>query len=191
MNDLDRLYGEMKGCSMCRLRAACTQVVTCVGCTDKPKVMIVGEAPGEDEDTEGEPFVGRAGQCLREALRATKYINKSNCLITNVVHCRPPKNKFPTDDVASICVGKWLTREIDLAKPERILLLGNVPLKFVANMHGITACRGQWYSIRGIRTMATYHPSYVIRCDGKGDMSVRSDFERDIAEVAEDACRKE
>ena len=188
MSELDDLYGEMKGCSLCKLRAGCTQVVTSIGCTDKPKVLIIGEAPGEDEDAEGEPFIGKAGQCLRNVLRDTGILNRSNCLITNTVKCRPPKNKFPSDDIAGICVGKWLLKEIELAKPERMILLGNTPLQFVANMTGITSCRGQWYSIRGIRTMATYHPSYVLRCDSSGRMMhIRNDFEHDIAEVADEA----
>lgn len=180
------LYKEMASCNSCKLRAGCTQVVPGTGKIDSPILMIIGEAPGADEDEQGEPFVGMAGQVLRRALRATGVINRTNTLITNVVHCRPPANKFPTDESASICVGKWLANEILLAKPKRLMLLGNVPLKYVAGMTGITSHRGTWITAMGVRTMPTYHPSYIIRQDGQGDMRTRALWESDILEVAEE-----
>jgi DNA polymerase len=146
--------------------------------------MIVGEAPGADEDEKGEPFIGPAGEILREVVRATKILNKSNTLITNVCKCRPPKNKFPKDESADICMSNWFWKEFEIAKPERMLLLGSTPLKYVANMEGITACRGQWYRIKGVRTMATFHPSYILRTDRDGTMYQRNMFESDINEVA-------
>lgn len=185
---LAELYEQKKLCQACVLRSACQQVVVGTGQYENPTLMVVGEAPGSDEDIQGEPFVGRAGQLLREALRETSILNRRNTLISNTLGCRPPKNKFPTDDSPSICVSKWLMNEINEAKPQRMLLLGGQALKYVAGLEGITACRGQWYNVMGVRTMATYHPSYVLRCDDDGRLNVRKDFEGDIAAVAEEVA---
>lgn len=181
---LDELYKEMISCTACKLRSVCTQVVTSIGNRKNPILLIVGEAPGAEEDEYGEPFVGKAGETLRHVLRMTKIINKNNTLITNTIHCRPPANKFPKDDSPLICVGKWLNKEIETAHPKRMLLLGNTPLKYVAALKGITSIRGQWLNVKGIRTMATYHPSYVMRKDNLGEIQTRGNFERDIFEVA-------
>jgi DNA polymerase len=182
------LYEEMKSCNACGLREMCRQVVPSVGQTDAPRLLIIGEAPGEQEDIQGEPFVGVAGKLLRLVLRETGVLNRANTLIANTIRCRPPNNKFPRDECPSICVGKWLNQEIALAKPDRMLLLGNVPLKYVAGLTGITRMRGQWISARGIRTMPTFHPSYVMRQENEGDPSARSDFESDIGEVAREVA---
>ena len=149
-------------------------------------LFICGESPGSDEDEQGEPFVGRAGQCLRVVLRDTKVINRSNTIISNVIRCRPPGNKFPEDESASICVSSWLFKEIELTKPKRMMLLGNRALKHVAGMSGISSVRGNWIIARGIRTMPTFHPSYVMRRERDGDMQAREQFERDIFEVAQE-----
>lgn len=183
---LENIYEDMLSCNACKMRAGCTKVVPATGKMDSPILMVVGEAPGQEEDDAGEPFVGRAGQALRKAIRDTKVLNRTNTIITNVLKCRPPGNRFPTDESASICVGKWLSREIELAKPKRLLLLGNVPLKYVASMSGITMHRGKWVEAMGIRSMPTYHPSYVLRQDGQGDMQTRALWERDIEEMAEE-----
>lgn len=181
---LDELYKAKIHCNSCKLRKGCMQVVPGIGCRDNPILIIIGDGPDKTDDEEGEPFIGPAGECLRTVLRATKIITRSNTLLTNVLGCRPPKNKFPSDDPPDICVSRWLSEEIRLAKPQRMLLLGGTPLRYVADMDGITKARGQWYTVRGIRTMATYHPSFVLRKDKEGMMNVRAEFERDIHEVA-------
>jgi uracil-DNA glycosylase len=181
---LEELYTKMKSCNACKMRSLCTQVVPAEGQINSPKLLIVGEAPGADEDREGRPFVGMAGQLLREVLRETKILNKGNTLISNVMKCRPPDNKFPKNDCPSICVSLWLNKEIELAKPQRMLLLGAQPLKFVAGLTGVTLCRGKWYEVKGVRTMITFHPSYVARQDRAGDLSTRRQFEDDIYQVA-------
>lgn len=183
---LSEMYEAKKQCNACRLRKGCTQVVAGAGCLDRPILMIIAEAPGSTEDEEGEPLIGQAGETLRAVLRATGVIKRTNTLMTNVLGCRPPSNKFPKDECPEICVSKWLWEEVALANPERLLLLGGTPLKYVADMEGITACRGQWITVRGIRTLPTYHPSYVMRKDGEGVMTIRADFERDIKELAEE-----
>lgn len=181
---LEELYAEMKNCNACKLRSGCIQVVPSTGNTKDPILMIIGECPGADEDEAGEPFIGKAGETLRHVIRMTKIINKKNTLITNTMHCRPPANKFPTDESPLVCIGKWLNREIEISKPKRMLLLGSTPLKYVAGLKGITQMRGQWLNIKNIRTMATYHPSYVMRKDNMGDVATRRDFENDIFAIA-------
>ncbi len=191
---IDQLYEEMVNCTSCKMRKSCTQVVTAAGQRKNPALMIIGEAPGQQEDEAGEPFVGAAGQSLRAVLRSTGILTRENTLITNVLKCRPPKNKFPTGDAADICVAKWLWEEIRLAAPKRILLLGSVPLEYVAGLEGITACRGQWYTIRGIRTLATFHPQFIFRKDNEGITHFRENWIKDIKEIAaevEEELKKE
>lgn len=186
---MESLYDEMRACNACKMRAGCTQVVTSVGQVNSPTLMIIGESPGEEEDESGEPFVGASGQALRAVLRGGKTLNRTNTLISNVLRCRPPRNKFPSDDSADICVSKWLTREIAEANPKRLLLLGNVPLKYVAGLKGITTHRGRWIEAMGVRTMPTYHPSYILRMDSNGDVQAREQWEADISEVAAEVGR--
>ena len=189
--NLDELCTEMAACRECKMRDGCLQVVPPAGNRVDPLLMIVGEASGEAEDDQGEPFVGPAGQVLRTALRNTKILKRSNTLITNVLKCRPPKNKFPKDESAGICVSRWLWKEIELAKPKRMLLLGGVALEYVGGLEGITKCRGNWYNIKGIRTMATYHPSYVMRMDHEGLTQFFQTFQDDINQVAAEVAEIE
>ena len=178
-------WEQMRACSACRLRKGCNQVVLPVGNRVDPVLLICGEAPGADEDADGEPFVGKAGQVLREVLRRhAAIINKNTTLIANVLGCRPPGNKFPKDECPSTCVALWLNRIIAVTQPKRMLLLGNSPLKHVAGLSGITSMRGNWVTCKGIRTLPTYHPSYVMRSDNAGWVQPRQEFEADIAEVA-------
>lgn len=186
---IQEFYDEMKKCQACDMRKTCNQVVLADGCKEKPILMIVGESPGATEDEEGVPFVGDCGLLLRDVLRATKTLNKKNTIITNVLKCRPPGNKFPKGEHATVCVSKWLMKEIELLKPERLLLLGAVPLKYVGGMKGITSLRGQWYTMHGIRGLATFHPSYVMRQDSAGDIQTRSLFESDIFEIAKEIAQ--
>jgi DNA polymerase len=162
-------WDDMKACTACGMRAKCTQVVLPVGRLENPALLIVGEAPGADEDEQGEPFVGQAGETLREVIRATGVIDKRNTCMTNTIQCRPPGNKFPTKaEVPSVCTNKWVFPMIDMLKPQRMLLLGAKPLKHVAGLDGITKNRGTWFNIRGVRTMATFHPSFIMRKDRRG-----------------------
>jgi DNA polymerase len=160
---------------------------------DTPLLLVVGEAPGADEDREGRPFVGDCGILLREALRASKVLKKNNTIISNTLKCRPPGNKFPQDkNIAKLCVSKWLDKEIAAIEPKRMLLLGNVPLNYLAGLTGITKIRGTWLTVKGVRTMPTFHPSYVIRCMNGGDMETQRLFFADIKTVADEvACVQE
>jgi DNA polymerase len=183
---LDELYSEMAGCQACRLRQCCTQVVLAVGQRKNPALMVIGEAPGKSEDELGEPFVGKAGELVKTVLRNTGILNRQNTIITHTLKCKPPGEKFPKDDCPEICVSKWLWEEIRLAQPKRLLLFGAVPLKYVSGLEGITTLRGQWHMVRGIRTMATFHPSFILRKDGEGYTMFRDNFVKDINEVAQE-----
>lgn len=185
--ELEALYEKMTGCKACKMRQSCFQVVGAVGQTDRPRLLIVGEAPSKADDDSGQPLSGSEGDCLRDALRATGVLNRGNTLYTNVLKCAPP-DKFPRGEPASICSTNWLGREIELAQPQRMLLLGNTPLKYVAGMEKISTCRGQWITVKGIRTLPTFHPRFVLREDARGDMHARRCFEQDIAEVAKEVA---
>jgi DNA polymerase len=128
---------------------------------------------------------------LRACLRETRVINRNNTIISNVLKCRPPNNKFPTDDTPRTCFSKWLSSEIEVLAPKRMLLLGAQALKFVAGMKGITSVRGNWMRARGIRMMATFHPSYVLRQEGEGDPTALASFKGDIANVAAEVAELE
>ena len=125
-------------------------------------LMIVGEAPGEDEDATGSPFVGRAGQLLDKILAAAD-IDRRSVWITNMVKFRPPGNRNPTPEEIAACA-PVLLEEIRLIRPRIIATLGNVPTQWFLNTkEGITRLRGQWGSWHGVRLMPLYHPAYLLR----------------------------
>jgi DNA polymerase len=189
MNESYQKFNEAKlSCRSCEVGMAYDQVVPSDGDTIHPVVMVIGEAPGKDELTQGSPFVGKCGKLLRNNLRVCGC-HSGNTVITNVLPCRPPKNKFPKDnDLVKSCVNKWLMEEIKILKPSIILLVGSTPLKFVLGMKGITSCRGKWYPLKGmgfpVICMPTYHPSYVLRKEHmKEGPEIRLAFVKDIEAV--------
>lgn len=128
--------------------------------------MIIGEAPGRDEDLEGRPFVGRAGQLLDRMLAAID-LDESSVHITNVVYWRPPGNRTPTPQETQIC-RPFLERQVELVKPEVVLLLGGAAAKTVLDTaEGIMRLRGKWRNITfgsaQVRALATLHPAYLLR----------------------------
>ena len=137
------------------------------------RVMFIGEGPGEDEDRQGIPFVGRAGQLLTRMIHAmgldrTAQDAEHGCYIANIVKCRPPANRNPEPEEGSACL-PYLKRQIELVKPEAIILLGAVPLNFLMNRRGITAARGKWLDYKGIPVMPTFHPAYLLRFERTRD----------------------
>ena len=136
------------------------------GCRTAP-LMFIGEGPGEEEDAQGVPFVGRAGQLLTRMIAAMKRDRRSQeassaVYIANIVKCRPPNNRNPLPEEGHACLG-YLRRQIALVKPKVIVLLGAVPLQFLMNRRGITAARGNWLEYEGIPVMPTFHPAFVLR----------------------------
>lgn len=179
-------------CRDCFIGKVYDRVVLGDGNIVKPKVVIVGEAPGKDEVLEGRPFIGKAGKLLRSTLN--KYgFRKTNALITNTIPCRPEDNVFPKDSViVEKCVQKWLLNELKLLDPDYIMVVGATPLKYLLGMNGITKVRGKWYNLnnwhREAKCMPICHPSYVLRkmymAEGK---EIVAQFGDDIKLVAQTA----
>ncbi len=126
------------------------------------QAMLVGEAPGEDEDLSGRPFVGRAGQLLDKVL-ASVGIARDDVYITNIVKFRPPGNRNPRPE--EVAAGEWvLLEQIKLIRPQVIVPLGNVPTQyFLGTTQGITKTRGKWYDWHGVRVFPVFHPAYLLR----------------------------
>jgi uracil-DNA glycosylase len=130
-------------------------------------LMFVGEAPGADEDAQGEPFVGKAGQLLTKIIQATG-LQRSDVYIANILKCRPDMppgsmgNRKPTPEEMATCI-PYLHEQIDLIRPKVLVALGGTAMEGLLNLSGITKLRGHWHSYRGIPLMPTYHPSYLLR----------------------------
>jgi len=125
-------------------------------------LMFVGEAPGRDEDLQGSPFVGRAGQLLTRIIHAMQY-RREEVYITNVIKCRPPDNRTPTGEEIIKCKA-FLLEQIDSIQPRVIVALGRVAAHFfIPDKRGMTALRGNFYEYEGIKIMPTFHPSYLVR----------------------------
>jgi DNA polymerase len=125
--------------------------------------MFVGEAPGADEDRQGKPFVGRAGQLLTDMITKGMGLTREQVYIANVLKCRPPENRTPTEIESDNCIG-YLEEQIAIIRPAFICLLGRVALQgLLKSSAAMGKARGKWYYYKGIPTMVTYHPSYLLR----------------------------
>jgi DNA polymerase len=175
----------------CKVFSHYQKVVQSEGNVENPTFMFVGEAPGADEVEQGRPFVGMAGERLRKELRKFPDIfNKSTTLITNIIPCRPLKNQFPDNvEIVYGCMDRWLSPEIALTKPKVLVTLGNVPLKNLVGLEGITNNRGWWRTLNwkshNMLCFSTFHPSYVIRLERMKDAEKVKMFENDIAQIAD------
>ncbi len=162
MEDIWRDIGDCKRCGLCEGR---TQVVNTHG-NHQARLMFVGEAPGADEDAQGKPFVGRAGQLLTKIIEAIGF-KREEVLIGNVNRCRPPGNRQPTLEEAAIC-RPFLFREIAAVQPDVIVVMGNTALRnLLETKEGITRIRGTFQDFRGIKVMPTFHPAYLLRDPSK------------------------
>lgn len=163
--DLEALEAALAGFDGCPLKKTAKNLCFARGRPDA-RLMLIGEAPGRDEDLEGRPFVGRAGQLLEKMLAAIG-INSADAYITNVVYWRPPGNRTPTPLEVLTCT-PFMQRQIELVSPEVLVLLGGAAAKQVlATEQGIMKLRGKWrdYEVAGktIRTLATLHPAFLLR----------------------------
>jgi DNA polymerase len=162
VEDVWRDIGDCTRCGLCEGR---TQVVNTFG-NLQARLMFVGEAPGADEDAQGRPFVGRAGQLLTKIIEAIG-MKREDVLIGNVNRCRPPGNRQPTLEEAAIC-RPFLFREIAAVKPDVIVVMGNTALRNLLEVReGITRVRGKFQDFRGIKVMPTFHPAYLLRDPSK------------------------
>ncbi|MEK6372354.1 MAG: uracil-DNA glycosylase [Acidobacteriota bacterium] len=175
--DLERLALV---CENCRLAKTRTQVVYGVG-NPKADLMFVGEAPGRDEDIQGKPFVGRAGQLLTDIIKAMK-LTRDDVYIANVIKCRPPENRNPEPDELDAC-RPWIRRQIELIQPKVIVTLGRFALQSLTEKgYGISSVRGQWLDYNGIKVMPTYHPAYLLR-NPAAKKDVWSDMKKVMGEL--------
>lgn len=159
---LERIAGEVRACTACRLCEGRKLAVPGEGVLD-PVVMIIGEGPGAQEDESGRPFVGPAGQYLDKWMQAIGLSREEHLFIGNVIKCRPPGNRDPLPDESAACRG-YLDRQIDILKPGVILTVGRIAMQLLLDTtDGIGKCHGRWFSYRGIPLLPTYHPSGVLR----------------------------
>ncbi len=149
-------------CSACPLAARRTKVVFGEGVLEAP-VMFVGEGPGEQEDLQGRPFVGPAGQLLDKMLAAIDLSREKNAIICNIVKCRPPGNREPNAEEAARCL-PFLRAQVDIVRPRIIVCLGATAVRYIIGPEArITRVRGQWTERKGFWITATYHPAALLR----------------------------
>jgi uracil-DNA glycosylase family 4 len=159
---LPQLATEVSSCTKCGLAATRKQTVFARGNADA-RLCFVGEAPGADEDEQGLPFVGRAGQLLDRMIGAMGLDPARDVYVCNILKCRPPGNRRPEPEEMSACF-PYLNEQLALVKPRVIVALGNTAVAALLDTKlGITKLRGQWKLYRGILVMPTYHPSYLLR----------------------------
>ncbi|MCF6147028.1 MAG: uracil-DNA glycosylase [Candidatus Kuenenia sp.] len=158
---LEELKNEMLVCHKCPLSKTRTNLVFGVG-NPMANLMFVGEAPGRDEDLQGEPFVGRAGQLLTKIIEAIG-MKRSDVYIANILKCRPPGNRNPLPDEIALCMPA-LIKQIEIIQPKVLCALGTFAAQTLLNTKAsIGSLRGKFHDYKGIPTMATFHPAYLLR----------------------------
>ena len=179
MMDWKTLQETCMACTQCGLCETRHNVVFGIG-NQNAKIMFVGEGPGEPEDLQGEPFVGRAGQLLGDMLSIIDLSRKTNCYIANIVKCRPPQNRDPMETEQDACIG-YLMNQIELVKPDIIVCLGRIAaMRLIREDYRITREHGQWVQKDGVWMTAIYHPSALLR-----DVSKRPETFEDLLAIRE------
>ena len=153
---------DIGDCTRCRLaKQGRKQIVFGVG-NPQAELMFIGEAPGADEDQQGEPFVGRSGQLLNNMIKAMG-LRREDIYIANIIKCRPPNNRAPERDECETC-SPFLMRQIATIKPKALVALGAVAAKTLLAINApMTELRGKWYDFRGTKLAVTYHPAFLLR----------------------------
>jgi len=158
---LEELRGEMLACHKCPLGKTRTNLVFGVG-NPMAKLMFAGEAPGRDEDIQGEPFVGRAGQLLTKIIEAIG-MKRSDVYIANVLKCRPPGNRSPLPEEIVLCM-PYLIKQIEIIQPKVLCALGTFAAQtLLSTKAAVGTLRGKFHEYKGIPMMVTYHPAYLLR----------------------------
>lgn len=161
VKNLEEFYNQINACQKCELGSTRKKFVFGVGNPDAD-LMLVGEAPGAEEDLQGIPFVGRAGNLLTDILKAIK-LERSEVYIANILKCRPPGNRDPKPIERETC-SPYLWKQIDLIKPKIILCLGRIAANVMLNKNeSLTRLRENVHELNGIKVMATYHPAALLR----------------------------
>jgi DNA polymerase len=163
---LTEIAAQISTCTACPLSRSRTRTVPGEGNPNRPDILFIGEGPGADEDAQGRPFVGAAGQLLNKMIEAMGY-RREEVFIANVVKCRPPGNRVPLPEEMNACM-PYLKAQIALIKPKTIVALGKTAIEGLLNEPvTITRFRGTWCKYEGIDLMPTYHPAYLLRSPGK------------------------
>lgn len=175
-NNLEELKEVCSKCKKCKLCNTRQNVVFGTG-NSKARIMFIGEGPGGDEDKQGEPFVGKAGQLMNMAFDIVG-IKRDEVYIANIVKCRPPNNRDPEEDEITACID-YLRNQVMIVKPEIIVLLGRIALQnILGKEYKITATRGKWIERKNIKYMPTWHPAALLR-----DETKKIEFLKDLNEV--------
>jgi uracil-DNA glycosylase len=185
--ELKKLYEQTHNCQKCKLSTTRNKYVFGTG-NPEARIMFIGEGPGRDEDLQGLPFVGRAGELLTSIIEKGMLLKRDDVYIANIVKCRPTVNlegtrdRPPEKEEVDAC--SWiLLSQIEIIKPEVIITLGNPSTKFILKTdEGITKIRGKFANFNGIPVMPTYHPSYLLR-NGGNNSPLKKDVWHDIKEV--------
>ena len=173
---IEELKNAIKDCNKCKLCTRRKNIVFGVG-NENADIMFIGEGPGADEDTQGIPFVGKAGQLMNKAFDVVG-IEREEVYIANIVKCRPPNNRDPEPDEVLSCIN-YLRNQVMIVKPKIIVLLGRISLQnILGKEYKMKASRGKWVERKGIYYMPTWHPAALLR-----DETKKLDFIRDLKEV--------
>lgn len=160
--DLDGLNAAVSACTKCALAQTRTKTVFGAG-NPEARLVFVGEAPGRDEDLQGKPFVGRAGQLLTDIIEKGMKLQRSDVFICNVLKCRPPENRNPLPSEVAQCE-PYLIRQLEIIRPKVICALGTYAAQtLLKTLEPIGRLRGRWHFYHGIPLRATYHPAYLLR----------------------------
>ncbi len=160
-DSIDALNNQICECVKCPLGQTRTRFVFGVG-NPRSRVMLIGEAPGADEDAQGEPFVGRAGQLLNKILAAVD-LKREEVYICNILKCRPPNNRDPLPTEMETC-SPYLFRQIELIRPQFIICLGRISAQWLLQTNAsLSALRGKFHDFQGSKLMVTYHPAALLR----------------------------
>ena len=180
MLNWDSLQSACLSCTRCPLSQTRHHVVFGVGPVPSP-IVFVGEGPGQQEDLQGEPFVGAAGKLLDDMLSIID-LGRHNCYIANIVKCRPPQNRDPMQDEQDACIG-YLNEQLAILQPKIIVCLGRIAaMRLIKEDFRITREHGQWFSKNGVEYTAIYHPSALLR-----DVSKRPETFSDLMALREKA----
>ena len=187
--ELEAVRNKCLSCEKCLLCKTRTNLVFSDGIPN-PKLMLIGEAPGYNEDMQGKPFVGKAGQLLDRIFASVGLSRKEHVYICNTIKCRPPENRNPLPEEKEAC-WEYLEAQLNIIQPKLILLCGNVAVQSIlGNIGGITRIRGRWFepekaivNVHGAQMMPIFHPSYLLRNDSREKGSPKWLMWQDIQEI--------
>jgi uracil-DNA glycosylase len=179
---LAALAAEVAGCTKCPLCQRRTQTVFSDG-DPSAGIVFVGEAPGRDEDLQGTPFVGRAGQLLTDIIEKGMKLPRGDVYICNILKCRPPNNRDPLPEEVAQCE-PYLIRQLELVRPKVICCLGRIAAHtLLRTTEPLGRLRGRWHWYQGIPLRVTYHPAYVLRQQGQASLDTKRQTWMDVLEV--------